>query len=318
MALAEVRPREAGEAVHASGLGALLRQARERLGVSLDRVSNETKIPKRHLEALERDNLAVVPGGIYLRAEVRVYARAVQVDEGLALARLEQLLNPPAAAGETRVGVRSSEADRRTAALAVIQPWIPLAVLALAALVAALSWWPAVQRDDVRLRDSPAPSGELDLTARSTTRVATAVVSRDATEVAREPSAVTPEASPASLLPPVVPSPARPVSAPAPPGDTLRPVVKNRDAQPVEPPRAADVAPEPKGGITELVIATQPPGARVTVNGISWGVSPVEIRHLPPGAKRIRVSLDGYVSAERSITLAAGRRQRIEVRLRGR
>ena len=55
-----------------------------------------------------------------------------------------------------------------------------------------------------------------------------------------------------------------------------------------------------------LRIVTEPPGARVTVNGVGRGVTPLTIRHLPPGAKRVRVTKDGYAGAERVISLAEG------------
>jgi hypothetical protein len=54
-----------------------------------------------------------------------------------------------------------------------------------------------------------------------------------------------------------------------------------------------------------LVITTQPAGARVTVNGVGWGTTPLTIRHLPPGEKRIRVSKAGYRSEERVISVDA-------------
>jgi cytoskeletal protein RodZ len=79
------------------GLGELLRRARERRGLTLEQISNETKIPRRHLEALERNNLAAVPSAFYRRAEVRAYARVVNLDQNLALARLERALKPPVA-----------------------------------------------------------------------------------------------------------------------------------------------------------------------------------------------------------------------------
>src|SRR5205823_3114119 len=44
---------------------------------------------------------------------------------------------------------------------------------------------------------------------------------------------------------------------------------------------------------TELMVITEPPGARVTVDGIGWGVAPITIRYLPPGTKLIRFSKDG-------------------------
>ena len=54
----------------------------------------------------------------------------------------------------------------------------------------------------------------------------------------------------------------------------------------------------------QLRIVTEPPGARVTVNGVGRGVTPVTIQHLPPGAKRVRVTKDGYAGVERVVSLA--------------
>jgi cytoskeletal protein RodZ len=48
-------------------------------------------------------------------------------------------------------------------------------------------------------------------------------------------------------------------------------------------------------------IISEPAGARVTVNGIGWGQTPVTVRHLAPGEKRVRISKDGYISAERRL-----------------
>ena len=47
------------------------------------------------------------------------------------------------------------------------------------------------------------------------------------------------------------------------------------------------------GLITELVVVTDPPGARVIVDGIGRGTTPVTIRYLAAGEKRVRVLKDG-------------------------
>lgn len=52
----------------------------------------------------------------------------------------------------------------------------------------------------------------------------------------------------------------------------------------------------------QLQIVTEPPGARVTVDGVGRGITPVTIRHLPPGTKRVRVTKDGYAGAERVVS----------------
>ena len=56
-----------------------------------------------------------------------------------------------------------------------------------------------------------------------------------------------------------------------------------------------------------LAIESDPPGAGVTVNGIRRGVTPLTVGGLPPGEKRVRLILDGYVSAERVAMLSPGR-----------
>ena len=49
---------------------------------------------------------------------------------------------------------------------------------------------------------------------------------------------------------------------------------------------------------TELVITTEPADARVVVDGVGWGLTPIAIQHLSPGKKRIRVTKEGYSAAE--------------------
>src|ERR1700735_5091540 len=53
---------------------------RER-GISLDEISNATKISMRSLRAIEECDFRKLPGGIYNTSYIRQYARAVDVDE---------------------------------------------------------------------------------------------------------------------------------------------------------------------------------------------------------------------------------------------
>ena len=57
--------------------GGKLRQARERRGVSLRQIAANTKISVAALEALERNDVSKLPGGIFSRAFVRSYALEV-------------------------------------------------------------------------------------------------------------------------------------------------------------------------------------------------------------------------------------------------
>jgi lipid-A-disaccharide synthase len=67
---------------------------------------------------------------------------------------------------------------------------------------------------------------------------------------------------------------------------------------------------------TQLNITSQPEGARVTVDGIGWGVTPVTIRHLAEGAKRVRVTNDGYAAGERVVQVTADRASRVTFQLK--
>jgi len=62
------------------GFGSKLREARERKGVSLRQIANATKISISALEALERNEISRLPGGIFSRAFVRSYAIEVGLE----------------------------------------------------------------------------------------------------------------------------------------------------------------------------------------------------------------------------------------------
>ena len=60
--------------------GGKLRQARERRGISLRQIAASTKIAAAALDALERNDISKLPGGIFSRAFVRSYAVEVGLD----------------------------------------------------------------------------------------------------------------------------------------------------------------------------------------------------------------------------------------------
>src|ERR1700730_18460552 len=63
-----------------SSFGERLRDARERRGISLRQIANAPKISVSVLEALERNDISKLPGGIFGRAFVRNYAMEVGLD----------------------------------------------------------------------------------------------------------------------------------------------------------------------------------------------------------------------------------------------
>jgi cytoskeleton protein RodZ len=224
-------------------LGEFLRAARERAGLTLQQVSDTTKIPHRHLAAIEHGDISVVPKGPYRRGEVSAFAQAVGVDQKVVLAQLDQAL--PALPREKPAPVPVEPVELGNSWGLTV-----LLLMAVVALTALLLW------------------------------------NRDA--------------SSSSSGPPVAaPSPASTATAPA--------QTTEVDSQaPAAPQLPADD--DPVTAVSPvLVVTSNPPGARVVVDGIGRGTTPVRINYLPLGEKTVRVVHDGYVSQEQSISLTAKR-----------
>jgi len=60
--------------------GARLRAQREVRGVTLREIADATKVSVSQLDALERNDISRLPGGIFLRSIVRSYAQEVGAD----------------------------------------------------------------------------------------------------------------------------------------------------------------------------------------------------------------------------------------------
>src|SRR6187401_1757427 len=78
----------------AVAIGTMLRSARHRRGLTIEQLSQTTKIPQRLLSALEQGNLAALPGSFYQRAELRTYAQTVGLDPDFAVAQLDRAVAP--------------------------------------------------------------------------------------------------------------------------------------------------------------------------------------------------------------------------------
>jgi transcriptional regulator with XRE-family HTH domain len=78
-------------------LGADLRRERERRGLALRSISENTKVSIALLEGLEADDISRWPGGIFRRAFVRAYAQCVGLDADDVMRRFEKQFPPEGA-----------------------------------------------------------------------------------------------------------------------------------------------------------------------------------------------------------------------------
>jgi cytoskeletal protein RodZ len=269
--------------------GDLLKHAREQRGLSLAQLASLTKIPQRHLEAIESGNLAAVPGDFYRRAEIRTYARAVNVDQRLALASFEQAMAAASAAKIAPQPAARKPAPSPTFRLSPrARAWVAFGVVSCAAVLGFFMRGDGPAASSAR----SAPASVAPVTADSQT--SQAVGSGDS----RSPAPVAVGTSQTTAASPVTPQADAAAVVPASPAD-----------EPAAPPAAIDPT-------VTLIINTEPQGARVTVNGIGWGATPVTIRHLDAGEKLVRVSHDGYEASERVVRLEDGQRRTLTIRLR--
>ena len=117
--------------------GTKMKRAREARGVSLRQIATATKISVSALEALERNDISRLPGGIFSRAFVRSYAIQVGLDpEDTVRDFLTQFPHDSVTAGSPHVPQEDHEAiesDRQSAqtALKLIAVAVPLAIVIL-------------------------------------------------------------------------------------------------------------------------------------------------------------------------------------------
>jgi cytoskeleton protein RodZ len=119
-------------------LGRRLREARERKGVSLREIANATKISIGVLEALERNDISRLPGGIFGRGFVRSFAGEVGLDPEATIQEfIAQFRDDSVTAGHpSSTQIEDNEAlesDRRMASTFLVL--ITLSVLVVAVIL---------------------------------------------------------------------------------------------------------------------------------------------------------------------------------------
>jgi cytoskeleton protein RodZ len=92
-------------------LGRQLVQAREARGATLPEVADYLRIKPAYLEALERGDLAAIPGRPYAMGFLRSYAQYLELDSEILLASLKPTIDR--VAGKTELHYREPIADSR-------------------------------------------------------------------------------------------------------------------------------------------------------------------------------------------------------------
>ena len=193
------------------GFGARLRDARERRGVSLRQIANATKISIAALEALERNDISRLPGGIFSRAFVRSYAVEVGLDPETTIQEfIAQFPNDSVTAGHpTSDQIEDHEAvesERRTAGTFL---WLALVSLPIAGAVIyfATSGRPAIGGAEPA-RPAAAPAVEETRPSATPPPGSESAVASTAATPAAAPAAPAPSASLESAVPAAAPPPA--------------------------------------------------------------------------------------------------------------
>ena len=162
-------PAEGDESRGEAEIGRLLEHRRKERGLTLEEVEQATKIRKRYLTGLERENYAILPDAVYARGFLKTYANYLGLDGEALSRRLKSSIrtrrerginydpNPESDFEKpliTPSGLRGAQ-KRKVTTSAIVT--LLVAVLALAAVIGALYF---VGRGAQVSKESNPPSGE--------------------------------------------------------------------------------------------------------------------------------------------------------------
>jgi len=120
--------------------GTKMKRLREERGVTLRQIADATKISIGRLEALERNDISRLPGGIFSRAFVRSYAIEVGLDPEQTIRDfLLQFPHDSVTAGSPHAPQDGRSRERRSGIVTIVIILIGLGLLAGVALFVALA-----------------------------------------------------------------------------------------------------------------------------------------------------------------------------------
>ncbi len=292
------------EAAALAAVGAKLREARERAGMSIDDVANRLKFAPRQIEALEEGNLAQLPERAFIRGFIRSYAKLVHLDDKPLLAALPGAPAPAPAPSGT-AGHKPPPAPAVFSALEAHKTnliWIGAAVVLVVIIIAI---WPSGGR-------KPEPGLE---TNRGMPPAASAVAG-----AASAPASVTAPAAPA---PTPVPAPRaheperHVVPAPAPAKKPRKPAEAAAVQSASGVPAAAQSPAEAASGVAATVKPRAAAVLRLVCDEDSW----VEVKDETGAVLLSQLCLAGSeqrVTSAQPLSIVVGNAKGVKVYYRGR
>jgi len=120
-----------------ASLGQDLKRERELRGISLREIADSTRISLKFLQALEDDRIDIMPGGFFIRAILRSYAKSIGLDEHQVLNKYEEVR-----LFDEQLHYQEAKRAARPAGLGGRRKLLPLLIAAAAVIAgAALLYW---------------------------------------------------------------------------------------------------------------------------------------------------------------------------------
>lgn len=237
--------------------GENLRREREMRGISLEEISSATKVSIRFLQALENDDFASIPGGIFTRGFIRAYAGYLGLDQEQVMAEYQSV-----AQSEdyelSRLSSANRPAPKRGRRIAVLPLVVAVVLLisgyALFRYAHRATYAPIAVANPVPASGAPSPHDQSSASAPATSPSIPATTSPPSATAGGATGAETQPASATSNSTEVNPAA---VAA----GDTTKPTVPVASAGPAENPGAS------QDGLILQVAATEPVWVSVEADG---------------------------------------------------
>ncbi|MDT7541353.1 MAG: hypothetical protein QOE33_1257 [Acidobacteriota bacterium] len=149
-------------------LGEQLRRAREARNLTLRELSDQTRISRRHLEAIESNDFKQLPGGIFNRSFIKSFARAVGYNDEEAVRAYQQVARESGESFDEAPATRQAsriymdDVPTRSPLLTAALSLVILAIISLG-VYAGLHYYrrsaerPATQNNNARQSAQPAP-----------------------------------------------------------------------------------------------------------------------------------------------------------------